>query len=291
MRSSGTHIYPPNGREYSAGRLAHALERRSRPVTIAGRGGRARSAQLGGNGACGAPRMRRADRVDLPFRRRQLSKSRHRRCGLRRQGRGDLPLWGSIRDAGTARKIPVRIWAADQPMQKVVPLSAHSVARARVGLTASDSRLSRFADLTFGAVPIGRLGAIACLSVARLRFGVVSESVRDGRGWLDFARQVEDSGVDVLLLRDHSRRARSGSSWRRSAAWPLRPRRPAGCGWAPWCCRTTSGIRLSWRTRRQACTCCPAGGSSSASGPAGTSPNTTRRDRLRRGGAADRAAG
>ncbi|MBV9094874.1 MAG: LLM class flavin-dependent oxidoreductase, partial [Streptosporangiaceae bacterium] len=88
-------------------------------------------------------------------------------------------------------------------MQKVVPLSAHSVARARVGLTASDSRLSRFADLTFGAVPIGRLGAIACLSVARLRFGVVSESVRDGRGWLDFARQVEDSGVDVLLLRDH----------------------------------------------------------------------------------------
>src|ERR1700758_5559595 len=39
--------------------------------------------------------------------------------------------------------------------------------------------------------------------MARLRFGVVSESVRDGRGWLDFARQVEDSGIDVLLLRDH----------------------------------------------------------------------------------------
>jgi probable F420-dependent oxidoreductase len=31
----------------------------------------------------------------------------------------------------------------------------------------------------------------------------VSESVREGRAWLDFARQVEDSGVDVLLLRDH----------------------------------------------------------------------------------------
>jgi probable F420-dependent oxidoreductase len=39
--------------------------------------------------------------------------------------------------------------------------------------------------------------------MARLRFGVVSESVRDGRAWLDFARQVEDSGIDVLLLRDH----------------------------------------------------------------------------------------
>jgi len=39
--------------------------------------------------------------------------------------------------------------------------------------------------------------------VARLRFGVVSESVREGRAWLDFARRVEDSGIDVLLLRDH----------------------------------------------------------------------------------------
>jgi len=36
-----------------------------------------------------------------------------------------------------------------------------------------------------------------------LRFGVVSESVREGRAWLDFARQVEDAGIDVLLLRDH----------------------------------------------------------------------------------------
>jgi probable F420-dependent oxidoreductase len=39
--------------------------------------------------------------------------------------------------------------------------------------------------------------------MAGLRFGVVSESVREGRAWLDFARQVEASGVDVLLLRDH----------------------------------------------------------------------------------------
>ena len=39
--------------------------------------------------------------------------------------------------------------------------------------------------------------------MARLRFGVVSESVREGRAWLDFARRVEDSGIDVLLLRDH----------------------------------------------------------------------------------------
>ena len=36
-----------------------------------------------------------------------------------------------------------------------------------------------------------------------IRFGVVGESVPDGRAWLDFARQVEDAGVDVLLLRDH----------------------------------------------------------------------------------------
>ncbi len=48
--------------------------------------------------------------------------------------------------------------------------------------------------------------AACCDSVpgmARVRFGVVSESVREGRAWLDFARQVEDGGVDVLLLRDH----------------------------------------------------------------------------------------
>jgi probable F420-dependent oxidoreductase len=36
-----------------------------------------------------------------------------------------------------------------------------------------------------------------------LRFGIVSESVRDGQGWLDFARQVEGAGIEVLLLRDH----------------------------------------------------------------------------------------
>jgi probable F420-dependent oxidoreductase len=36
-----------------------------------------------------------------------------------------------------------------------------------------------------------------------LRFGVVSESVRPGRAWLDYARQVEDAGIDVLLIRDH----------------------------------------------------------------------------------------
>jgi len=39
--------------------------------------------------------------------------------------------------------------------------------------------------------------------MAKLRFGVVRESVRDGREWLDFARRVEDSGVGTLLLRDH----------------------------------------------------------------------------------------
>jgi probable F420-dependent oxidoreductase len=39
--------------------------------------------------------------------------------------------------------------------------------------------------------------------MAELRFGVVSESVREGRAWLDYARQIEDSGIDVLLIRDH----------------------------------------------------------------------------------------
>jgi probable F420-dependent oxidoreductase len=36
-----------------------------------------------------------------------------------------------------------------------------------------------------------------------LRFGVVSESAPPPTAWVDFARHVEDSGVDVLLLRDH----------------------------------------------------------------------------------------
>jgi len=39
--------------------------------------------------------------------------------------------------------------------------------------------------------------------MAALRFGVVRESVADGREWLDFARRVEDSGISALLLRDH----------------------------------------------------------------------------------------
>jgi hypothetical protein len=38
--------------------------------------------------------------------------------------------------------------------------------------------------------------------MAGLRFGIVSESVRAGRAWLDFARQVENGGIDVLLLRN-----------------------------------------------------------------------------------------
>jgi probable F420-dependent oxidoreductase len=36
-----------------------------------------------------------------------------------------------------------------------------------------------------------------------LRFGVVSESVPDGRAWLDYARRVEAAGISVLLIRDH----------------------------------------------------------------------------------------
>src|SRR5690242_3572818 len=39
--------------------------------------------------------------------------------------------------------------------------------------------------------------------MAELRFGVVSESVLQGRAWLDHARRIEDAGIDVLLIRDH----------------------------------------------------------------------------------------
>lgn len=39
--------------------------------------------------------------------------------------------------------------------------------------------------------------------VHTLRFGVVNESVSGGPGWLDHVRRVEDSGVDVFLVRDH----------------------------------------------------------------------------------------
>jgi hypothetical protein len=58
--------------------------------------------------------------------------------------------------------------------------------------------------------------------MAGWRFGVVSESVRTGPAWLDFARQVEDSGVDVLLLRDHF----SAGAFGQQLA-PLRPGSPS----------------------------------------------------------------
>lgn len=37
----------------------------------------------------------------------------------------------------------------------------------------------------------------------QFRFGVVSESVLDGRAWADHARRTEDAGVSSLLIRDH----------------------------------------------------------------------------------------
>lgn len=69
--------------------------------------------------------------------------------------------------------------------------------------------VARIPDLVFRSLADEASPTLACLIVTAasehgvLRFGVVCESVRQGRGWLDFARQVEDSGVDVLLLRDH----------------------------------------------------------------------------------------
>jgi len=50
---------------------------------------------------------------------------------------------------------------------------------------------------------LARFLPILCLTMKGLRFGVVSESVREGRAWLEFARHVEDTGIGVLLLRDH----------------------------------------------------------------------------------------
>jgi probable F420-dependent oxidoreductase len=49
--------------------------------------------------------------------------------------------------------------------------------------------------------------------MAKLRVGIVRESVRDGRDWLDFARQVEDSGVGTLFLRDHFSAAAFGQQF------------------------------------------------------------------------------
>ena len=37
----------------------------------------------------------------------------------------------------------------------------------------------------------------------QIRFGIVSESVLDGKAWTDHARRVEDAGISSLLLRDH----------------------------------------------------------------------------------------
>src|ERR1700735_4254586 len=62
---------------------------------------------------------------------------------------------------------------------------------------------------------------VACRVMAALRFGIVSESVRAGRAWLDFARQVEGSGIYVLLLRDHFSAGPFGQQLAsRSARWP-----------------------------------------------------------------------
>src|ERR1700749_4668374 len=38
--------------------------------------------------------------------------------------------------------------------------------------------------------------------MAELRLGVVSESVLQGRGWLDHARRIDEAGRDVLVIRD-----------------------------------------------------------------------------------------
>jgi hypothetical protein len=42
---------------------------------------------------------------------------------------------------------------------------------------------------------------MACVSITRLRFGIVSEPVRGARQWLDFARRADDSGIDMLSAR------------------------------------------------------------------------------------------
>ena len=113
--------------------------------------------------------------------------------------------------------------------------------------------------------------------MAELRFGVVRESVADGREWLDFARRAEGSGIGTLLLRDHFS---AGAFGRQLAPFS---------GLAAAAAVTTrlrvGTIVLSNDFRHPAivaheepaCTCCLAAGSSSASGQAGTSRSTRRR--------------
>jgi hypothetical protein len=118
--------------------------------------------------------------------------------------------------------------------------------------------------------------AVACLSMAGLRFGVVSESVGEGRAWLDFARQVEDSEIDVLLLRDHFSAGAFGQQ--------LAPFTGLAAAAAVTTRLRVGTIVLSNNFRHPAIVAHEAaslhlisgGRSSSASGPAGTSPNTTR---------------
>jgi len=67
-----------------------------------------------------------------------------------------------------------------------------------------------------------------------LRFGVIDKSGLRPTAWLDIARRVEDSGVDVLLMRDHFVDKPFGPQLAPSAPFP-RPRRPQhDCTWGRW---------------------------------------------------------
>jgi alkanesulfonate monooxygenase SsuD/methylene tetrahydromethanopterin reductase-like flavin-dependent oxidoreductase (luciferase family) len=47
----------------------------------------------------------------------------------------------------------------------------------------------------------------------RFRFGVVNETVLYGRDWIDHVRRIEESGIDVFLIRDHLSADAFGRQW------------------------------------------------------------------------------
>src|ERR1700749_5178326 len=49
--------------------------------------------------------------------------------------------------------------------------------------------------------------------MAELRLGVVSESVLQGRGWLDHARRIDEAGRDVLVIGDPFAGGACGQQW------------------------------------------------------------------------------
>ena len=111
----------------------------------------------------------------------------------------------------------------------------------------------------------------------QIRFGIVSESVLDGPAWADHARRAEDAGVASLLIRDHFTAGAFGQQLAPfgalAAAAAVTSRLHVGT------LVLSNDFRHPAIVAHEAAACitCRAAVSSSASGRAGTSPNTARR--------------